>query len=80
MDTTADNEGIGFIPNYWKVLGHLQKEWFALADFKIHGSKVGVKIPKRFSISEQPDKTIRSLRILYTIGKSREWSSKKKVC
>lgn len=57
-----------FILDYQKVMEHLEKANFALQDLKIQKKKIFVKIPKRFSISEQPDKTIYFFRQLYTIG------------
>ena len=63
-----------FVADYQKVMAHLEKENFALSDFVLSDfhfqeGELLIEIPKRFSISEQPDETIRSLRRLYAIGK-----------
>lgn len=57
-----------FISNYQKVMKHLENADFVLPALEVKKSQVSVKIPKRFSISEQPNNTIHMLRWLYTIG------------
>lgn len=58
-----------FVPDYRKVMQHLEEKRFALPDWVVQEHTLTVNIPKRFSISEQPDETIHLLRLLYTIGK-----------
>ncbi len=58
-----------FVPDYRKVMQHLEEKRFALLDWVVQEHTLTVNIPKRFSISEQPDETIHLLRLLYTIGK-----------
>lgn len=68
MDGGTSEKKKNFVLNYKKIMGHLEVADFMLSDLKIQDSQVFVNIPKRFSISEQPDKTIYLLRWLYTIG------------
>ncbi len=68
MSTTVDAKKKSFISDYQKVMEHLENVNFALPDLEIQKDQVPVKIPKRFSISEQPDKTICLLRWFYTVG------------
>lgn len=51
-----------------KVLKHLKEANFELLEY-INGSVATVRLPRVFSISENPEETIRTLRRLYTVGK-----------
>ncbi|MDE7283165.1 MAG: hypothetical protein K2N85_06245 [Lachnospiraceae bacterium] len=68
MSKTVSAKKKSFISDYQKVMKHLKNTNFALSVPKNQKSQVFVKIPRRFSISEQPDKTIHLLRRLYTIA------------
>ncbi|MCM1048024.1 MAG: hypothetical protein NC433_06340 [Clostridiales bacterium] len=46
---------------------HLENANFALSFLNDKKGQVSVRIPKRFSISEQPDRTINLIRKLYTV-------------
>ena len=70
MSKTVNAEKKSFISDYQKVMKHLESTSFAFPKLEIENSSISVKIPKRFSISEQPDETIRLLRGLYTVGMS----------
>lgn len=66
-------EEIGFMSSGYshKVLKHLQKERFALKDFSIgFGGNVTIRLPRIFSISENPEAAIKIFRKLYTVGKN----------
>lgn len=58
-----------FIIDYQKVMAHLENINFALPDLDIQKSELFIEIPNRFSISEQPNETIKLLRKLYAIVK-----------
>ncbi|MCM1039074.1 MAG: hypothetical protein NC314_12900 [Roseburia sp.] len=69
MSKTVNKEKRSFISDYQKVMKHLERESFVLPALSVKNAVISVEIPERFSISEQPDKTINLLRWLYTIGK-----------
>ncbi len=58
-----------FIPDYQKVISHLENVNFALTINNWKEDKIKIVIPERFSISERPNETIRFLRRIYTFGK-----------
>lgn len=58
-----------FIRDYQKIMQHLENENFSFSKCVIHESRLTVRIPVSFSVSEQPDETIELLRELYTFGK-----------
>lgn len=68
MSKIGGIEQISFISDYQKVMKHLEKESFALPVQNIQKNNLRVRIPKRFSISEQPDQTINLLRRLYAMA------------
>lgn len=68
-----EDEKTGFMsPGYsHKVLSHFKREKFDLLGVNIGYSRTYViRLPRIFSISENPEETIRTLRKLYTIGKN----------
>ena len=59
------------IPSYMKVIRCLDDKSFPLNDKKIIiNDKAYINVPEVFSISENPNETIRFLRQLYAIAKS----------
>lgn len=67
MSETVNTGKRSFISDYQKVIKHLENVNFALPLTKSQKSQLSVNIPQRFSISEQPDETIKLLRWLYTV-------------
>ena len=52
-----------------KVLKHLKQERFELPNFPLNfGRTAVIRLPRIFSISENPEDTIKTLRKLYTVG------------
>lgn len=69
---TKEQSDVDFLPVGYshKVLKHLKQEKFELRGFKGLGQTVVINLPKIFSISENPENTIKLLRKLYTVGKN----------
>ncbi len=69
VSKNAAMEKADFIPDYHKVIRQLDHENFALSGQIFTENQFVVRIPKRFSISEEPDEVIRILRALYSACK-----------